>query len=473
LCNAIALVAAICALGCESSNEPSGDGTEENGGHGPQQGDGVESIIRGGKRGHDDAGELLDGGSKPSHEQPGENTDSSPMMRDDGGNTPVVMHESNGGAAQASNPMDGGEMLPPARELVVSDDPGVDGPWPVGVRTVMLTIGSRQTMPVEVWYPAVPGSEAGKPKVVYDLAQWLPPEAIKQMPASAVPVPRECNCYRDLPIDQEHGPYPASIFVHNVAAFRVGSSGMLAHWASRGFIALAADHPDETIGDWCADNSRGRCTGSGISADTTHTRDLPAMLESLRDPKDEMAFLAGAVDAQHMSVTGHSEGAGYAAATSGEAGVRLIMILNSSQAVTKRGDLGAVLYLSSKSDNLLGSDPATIEDMFWNVANDINPAYYVSVANAGHLSVTSFCNSKNKAGQTGMDLGTTYGLCGIDFTPLRLVWDCNASYLPQDKADLVFGYVTSTALEAVLLGKDRSAAWAQFKSTWGDTKQVQ
>ncbi|MBI5896410.1 MAG: hypothetical protein HZB24_10570, partial [Desulfobacterales bacterium] len=36
-------------------------------------------------------------------------------------------------------------------------DPSVRGPWTVGSRTV--TVGTLKT---EVWYPAVPGSEAGK-----------------------------------------------------------------------------------------------------------------------------------------------------------------------------------------------------------------------------------------------------------------------------------------------------------------------
>src|SRR5690349_18243011 len=99
----VTALVAISATGCESSNEPRGDDTEENAGHGPQKGDGVESIIRGGKRGQDDAGELLDGGGKPGDEQPGEHTDS-PMTHDDAGTTPPAMQQPDGGRPQASNP---------------------------------------------------------------------------------------------------------------------------------------------------------------------------------------------------------------------------------------------------------------------------------------------------------------------------------------------------------------------------------
>ena len=120
----------------------------------------------------------------------------------------------------ASNPavVDAGGLPPQAGSEAptlpvapsVPTDPGERGPWPVGVRTTMLSIGSGQ-VPVEIRYPAVIGSDAGQAKVVYDFITWLPPEAQAQLPSSEKPVDVECNCYRDLPVDTEHGPYPVSI----------------------------------------------------------------------------------------------------------------------------------------------------------------------------------------------------------------------------------------------------------------------
>src|SRR5689334_14640136 len=98
-------VVAISAMGCETSDKPGGDDTEENSGRAPQKGgDGVESIIRGGQRGQNDAGSLLDGGSMPDDEQPGESTDSSPTTHDDAGSTPPDTQEPDSGTPEVINP---------------------------------------------------------------------------------------------------------------------------------------------------------------------------------------------------------------------------------------------------------------------------------------------------------------------------------------------------------------------------------
>ena len=53
--------------------------------------------------------------------------------------------------------------------LPVPSDPGVRGPWKVGVQTV--TIGR---LTVEITYPAQPGSESGMPEVTYNASAFLP-----------------------------------------------------------------------------------------------------------------------------------------------------------------------------------------------------------------------------------------------------------------------------------------------------------
>jgi len=39
------------------------------------------------------------------------------------------------------------------------------------------------------------------------------------------------------------------VFVHGTASFNVASAGTMAHWASRGFIVMAADHPGLNLAD--------------------------------------------------------------------------------------------------------------------------------------------------------------------------------------------------------------------------------
>jgi predicted dienelactone hydrolase len=95
----------------------------------------------------------------------------------------------------------------------------VDGPYPVGVRTVTFVDTSRPTAPngdfpgapdrtlvTEIWYPA---SQTG----------------------------------RDVPVDTTGSPYPVVIHSHGFLDSRVGEAFVSQHLASRGYIVAATDYP--------------------------------------------------------------------------------------------------------------------------------------------------------------------------------------------------------------------------------------
>lgn len=167
------------------------------------------------------------------------------------------------------------------------------GPWPVGVRTVRV-----DNLTVEVWYPARPGSDHGRPTERYDLRTAMPPaEAAKIPDADNAWLP--CDCVRDLPLDEAHGPYPAVVFLHGAASFRAQSAFLMTHWASRGFIVVAPDLP-----------------GVGLAAALGGEAGLPAgaplaMIDALTErPEgdDPLAFLRAHL-ASHVAIAGHSLGA--------------------------------------------------------------------------------------------------------------------------------------------------------------------
>ncbi len=95
----------------------------------------------------------------------------------------------------------------PAARSCLSRDTSLPGPWPVGARTV--TIGG---LTVEVWYPAELGSEAEQEKIRYDIRTGLPDAEQGKVPDADNPW-QDCECWQDLPLDADHGPYPAVIFV--------------------------------------------------------------------------------------------------------------------------------------------------------------------------------------------------------------------------------------------------------------------
>ena len=381
-----------------------------------------------------------------------------------------------GGAAPA---IDGGMMgfidAGPAKELgVLPDDPGERGPWPVGVKTVHVDIGGGNMMTVEVWYPAQPGSDAGQTAVRYDLRQWLPKgsEGDKAVPDEAATY-AECKCYRDLPPDAEHGPYPASIMVHGTAAFRVTSLAQMDHWASRGFVVLAADHPGMQLSDMLATVN---CNGSNIPQDSAHNRDVPAMLSALANPSGEVAFLQGIVQGNNVSVAGHSQGGDYAAAAAGMPGVTMVMIWDMNDPIGPSANLKGVTFVSGMSDKIVSYNLVTTAY----TTTSATPKRLYGIANTGHLGVTSLCGGRNSAGEDALQVANHYMVCPSTFGLADFLWDCSgsataggATYIDQAVGDHIVNTVTSAALEETLKGLDRTKQWADIKAhtDWGELNE--
>lgn len=451
-CCALAALTSSCSGGSETSSELHNAGGDARAADDRDTG-GIDSLldaaIGGGDSGTLGPGEQRDGGGG-----------------DGDGDAMQTMTD-----AQTPPPNDGGPIEPDAEvtdPYAIAFEPSERGPWPVGVRTVQLAVGGGHA-PVEIWYPAIRGSETDKASVAYDFIQWLPPEAVAAIPASEKPVNVPCNCYRDLPIDSAHGPYPIAIFVHNIGTFRVSSVGIMEHWASRGFIVAALDHPRLTLQDVLAFATVGRCTSSRLSDDATRRRDLTALIDALRGGSGEYAFLDGAIDASHIAVSGHVEGAEYASRASGIDGVRLIMQWNNSLTVTKAGDLEAVAYFASSEDSSSAGAYATVE----NAAIDAPvPALFVGTNNAGMQSMTELCHAQNALGRDGMAIAARYELCGADYNILSIGWDCNTRFLSRESANSIFGFATTAALEQYLKGIDHSASWARFSALWGEARVV-
>ena len=153
------------------------------------------------------------------------------------------------------------------------------GPWPVGVMTTEVD-GLR----TEVWYPAQPGSAGGAKRVQYTLDEHIPDSEAGKVPDENNPF-QVCDCYRDLPLDAGAGPYPILVFVHGTAGFRTTNLENVAHWASRGFVVAAADHPGIMMRDLLGNPLGGLVTDQ--------VGDARKVIQALKEPGGELAFLAG------------------------------------------------------------------------------------------------------------------------------------------------------------------------------------
>ncbi|MCB9563949.1 MAG: hypothetical protein H6708_26430 [Kofleriaceae bacterium] len=363
-----------------------------------------------------------------------------------------------GGARNAGDDVTGDDDNPPedrlgcdgATLLGTSADPAAQGPWDVGARTVQ--IGRLTT---EIWYPAAPGAAAGATPARYDIRQALSPSLRDDIPDDDNPW-QACDCYRDLPLDDGHGPYPVIVFVHGTAAFRHQSVTQMTHWASRGFVVVAADHPGLMLGDFlamlCPDDPSGAQDLSG---------DLDALLAALAAPAGDVGFLAGRVDASRVAVVGHSAGGGAAAAAAGKPGVRVVIPLAANAATQQAGDLEQVLYMGGMADGIARWD--NVQNVYQQSAT---PRRLVGIANAGHLVFSDLCETRNAQGQNLLEVADEHQLCGAQFA--SFLFDCEPTYLDAATGWDIVDAATSTVLETTLQCRDDLPDLAGIAATYPD-----
>jgi hypothetical protein len=329
--------------------------------------------------------------------------------------------------------------------LANPDDPSAAGPWPVGVRTT--TIGR---LTVEVWYPAAAGP-AGQARR-YDIREHLPASQRTKVPDADNPW-QDCDCYPDLEVDAAHGPYPVILFVHGTASFRTQSLTHATHWASRGFVVLAADHPGLMLGDLLSNPFT--CPGDTPSGDQDLAGDVDAVLAAVRGAAGPLAFLAGRIDAGRIALVGHSAGGGAVAGLSDREGVQLVLPFSSGMAVQAAAGLQATMFVSGMNDAV-----ADFESVRSGYQGSPAPRHLVGIADAGHLVVTDLCALQNASGENMLEVAQRHQVCGTQLA--GGLFDCEDFYIDGPTGWAIVNYATSAVLETTLQCTDRSDALAQL-----------
>ena len=364
--------------------------------------------------------------------------------------------------------------------LPLPEDTSARGPWDVGVRTVQI---GRLT--AEVLYPAAPGSTAGVPEASYDVRDWIPEDQRKKVPDANSPAvkPIGGRLFRNVPIDAEHGPYPAVVSIHGTASFRIASGSIGTTWASRGFVVVAADYPGLGLRDQlCATLD---CQLNSRSCGTTGTQDIPgdvrAQIAALTTPAGQLAFLAGRVDATRIGVTGHSQGACVAAGLSTLPNVKVVIPMTGSLNVAPSSSLQSLMFIAGMNDTVIGYNSALIGNVVcpaasgqWPASSNVGafeaspgpPAVtkrLVGISGGGHLVPTDLCQ-KNAQGRNAIQEAMADGVCGISsavIIGLPALFDCGTIDMPTGVRDVT--YASTAALEETLLCRDRSPQFASMR----------
>ena len=357
-----------------------------------------------------------------------------------------------GGAAGSTGASGSGSSVAEAmgcdatKLLAVPDNPGTLGPWPVGAKTAKLkTAGGDST--VEVWYPAQPGSEVGKAKATYDLSLTIPPSDRSKIPPDEN-TPQPCDCYRDLPIDTAHGPYPPVIFVHGLASFRTASLTTMTLWASRGFVVVAMDH----LGLWLLDFTAGGCGGGGSGALGDMNGDVDDELAALKSKSGDFAFLGDSVDMSRVAIGGHSMGAMQVSAMSTKPNVQVIILLAEllGTPVPMSSSLKYTLVMGGMVDTV--TTWAATQGAY---SGSPMPKTLVGITGADHLDVTDICSQTNAMGETSIQVGLKHGVCALGV--VDGLAHCGNMREPLQGPGIV-NYVSTAILEKVMHCQDRAAS---------------
>ncbi len=324
----------------------------------------------------------------------------------------------------------------------IPSDLGKPGPWPVGAVTTML--GGVVT---EVWYPAKFGSEAQKDKVIYELEEHLPTmEQGKIKPKERQPF-QTCNCYADLPLDDAAGPYPVLVFVHGTAGFRTTNMENVTHWASRGFVVVASDHPGIQLANML--DGLGGAAGAG-SAD--QAGDARKVLLALASPSGDIAFLKDHIDLTRVGAMGHSAGAN---AVSSLSDVADVIIPYAGGSALTAGRVKSAMFVTGDKDAVVAPTTSGYD------GTTAAPKRRVWIKNGGHLVGGSLCVIRDPTDPTKdiVKLANEFRIGNLLIRPVfgNLFDGCNAtpdatdgSFIATPRGIDILSYVSAGQFEEAL-----------------------
>ena len=336
----------------------------------------------------------------------------------------------------------------------VPEDPAERGPWAVGARQVSI-----EGLNTEIWYPAAWASDQGQAHKTYDIRYALPASEQGKITDDKNPV-QDCDCYDQLPIDDQHGPYPVVIFIHGTASWRSQSLTQMTHWASRGFVVISSDHP----GLWLADTLGLACGTPG--AQQNLSGDTDKVLAAIANPSGELAFLAGRLDTSRLAISGHSAGASAAANQANKPNMRVSIPMAGGAATANGATLESALFLGGLSDGVVNY--ASTQGAY---AQSMPTKRLVGLSNAGHLAFSDICEIQNAQGQNILEIALEAGVCGAQFA--GFLFDCDPTFLDAAIGGEIINYASTAVLEQVLKCVEGPDLFADFEASYPDVGEYQ
>lgn len=295
-------------------------------------------------------------------------------------------------------------------------DTSSTGPWCVGSRKT--TVSGLVT---QIWYPAVPGSEAGKSKDWINTREYIP----ESNPDPDDPK-FQMNAYDGLALDTAYGPYPVIVFVHGTGSFRTASHRLFTHWASRGFIVICADNPGIMLGDIMEG-------GLAALATADQAGDTRNLLSAVRSESNGLEFLAGHMATDRIGLAGHSAGGMAVSQLGNEEGVKVIITM-ASGGVGAGSNVTSALIMGGLEDGV--AIPFVVRRGY---ASTNVKKRLVLIPDAGHNVFLSTCEMTV---DTDIDLGGLEAIANDG---------CGPEYMDPDLSTPIVQFASAAVFEETLL----------------------
>lgn len=285
------------------------------------------------------------------------------------------------------------------------------GPHPVGVATLLLPNG----VPVEIWYPAVAGTDGVE---TVDMRDYLPP-AIDALLVPDTPSTYTYSAARDAAVAD--GSFPVVLFSHGAAGVRVQSTAITSNLASWGMIVLSPQHPSRDL--------FAALSGSTTGDRTDSVDDLLGALDLITTQSaDPASPFSGRADTERVAALGHSAGGGTVLLAADDPRIDGYVSM-ASGVLRGRGDDAAgttttiaVTLPDKPSFFIAGSADAIVPSL-----TVTEPAFQEAPApstlwvieGAGHAAFTDFCLLGNGLGIIGVAEASGLGELLGSFPQLR------------------------------------------------------
>lgn len=250
------------------------------------------------------------------------------------------------------------------------------GPYPVGVTT--LELADRK---VEVWYPAVPGSETGVAHDTYRQTDPLTDPILKGFAENiarrnGINLVYETRGFRDLPASGD-GPFPVVIFSHGFGGWRNVNSSIAAGIAAWGYVVASAEYLERGLNAVAI---------SAVTAtpetDNAITLDTLALLAVVNN--NPGSVIGGIMNFGHKGIIGHSAGGRTALDTLAAGDVDVAIGYAAAGGATNGGK--PVMLIAARND--IGVTTTSTEALYASLSS---PKRLVIIEETGHNSFSDIC----------------------------------------------------------------------------------